>query len=674
MITENDVIAAAREEERRAKKRAAELAMCLQLSKALASLPNLEASSKLVLQLKRAFKTAVNNKKLTDEKQKMIATYLQSSEALANFEVSSKLLWDLGGQERYLTSHAALMPIESEYKVCVYLLVFDISKPLGDRAQSAFRPGGNLKDVPLELECIEYNRDFLRHWFTSISISHGPSQTHSSYLGKDLGVKYPAVLIAATHIDEASKMPNYKDFLESQNNELSELISDLKCEDHIVRNLENGWWFFSIDNTKSGQTDSAERCKGVEKITSILDNSSRKYWSEKNEEVPMPVAWVRFELSLVSWTEGKIISVSEAVIISFLCGIKSDKEAQLALRFLNSVGVIFYFWDVPKLAKVVIVDPKWLISTVAAFVTAKEPREGMYQREWRQLCKTGECSEDIVQAKLAEAEVDLKDYDQVLEVLRTLDILCDLPKASPSDFLIPCMLSQRQQNDFCIWENHRPSADDESFPPPIIIYPYKVQKIPQAFFFRIVTKCARTFPECDLDRSRCHFKIGNRLVLELLFYDKGTCIIVSISWDGDKNEAMSSVSKRAPEIRELIENSITDAKKRGMTGLTLEYYYQVSDCIRRKDAGDPLYQPPNDGSLVKQTNSCNPKNSDRTPAPVLYKSKRCISNKHLKLVHRWYKKEVGQIVISACIILPNKIFRMSLLLNLRIHKKVHWFC
>ena len=141
----------------------------------------------------------------------MIAEYLQSSEALAsleNFEVSSKLLWDLGGQERYLTSHAALIPTESEYTVCMYLLVIDISKPLGDEAESTYRLGGTSADVPLELLNIEYNRDFPRHWFTSIGISHPSDNVSSSYLGENLkGVSYPAVLIAATHIDKVAKMP-----------------------------------------------------------------------------------------------------------------------------------------------------------------------------------------------------------------------------------------------------------------------------------------------------------------------------------------------------------------------------------------------------------------------------------------------------------------------------------
>ncbi|XP_065840232.1 uncharacterized protein [Oscarella lobularis] len=56
--------------------------------------------------------TEFDIKKLADSE------YLKSDEALAALkkcEVNQKLLWDLGGQEMYLASHAALMPAESDY-------------------------------------------------------------------------------------------------------------------------------------------------------------------------------------------------------------------------------------------------------------------------------------------------------------------------------------------------------------------------------------------------------------------------------------------------------------------------------------------------------------------------------------------------------------------------------
>ncbi|XP_065835918.1 uncharacterized protein [Oscarella lobularis] len=585
------------------------------------------------------------NEKLTSEQHQMIAEYLRSSEALASlekFDVISKFIWDLGGQERYLTSHTAFMPTAFEYPVCIYLLVFDISKGLSEKAKSSYRFEGTSAGIAQESSIFDCNKDFLQYWFTSIGISH-PSDMPSPYLGKDLGgVNYPAVLIVATHIDKVKRLPNCEEILKSQNAELHKLITDSKCEDHIVRNRENGLWFFPVDNTKSGETKPEERCEGVTAIASLLDKSSKHYWCRKDKARLIPVAWLRFELYLLSWRMGKIISVETAIKLAYRVGIKYEDEALLALMFLHNLGVIFYFWDVSELANCVIVDPKWLINTVAAFVTAKGPGDDKFERRWRNLCKTGKFSREMVLNKLTEAKVDPRDQEPVLEVLRMLDIVTDSPEAS-STFFIPCMLSQKPTGP-SVWEKYSPS---EEFPPPIIIFPEEVKTIPEVLFFRIVTKCARKYPKgCKLTRSRCHFRIPNNLVLELLFYDRGACLIVSMNGEGDMEEARSSVLQEANVIGQFIFNSVESAKKRGMTGLKFKFYYQVTKCVQSRTsesgdetetaAGNLSCQLPNDDCLVERPENCKP---GSLSVVILNKSGQFIVKEHLKLVHRWYKKE-----------------------------------
>ena len=603
------------------------------------------SSSPATQELDQHIREITKDEKVTSEQREMIAEYLKSSEALAtleNFEVSSKLLWDLGGQERYLTSHAALMPTESEYTVCTYLLVIDISKPLGDKAKSSYRLGGTSTDIPLELSSLLYNRDFPRHWFTSIGISH-PSNVSSPYLGEDLeGVSYPAVLIAATHIDEVKAMPNPEEFLKSQNAQLDNLIRDLKCEDHIVKNPKNGQWFFRVDNTKSGRSEAEERCEGVRTIVSLLDSSSKHYWSQKNKTRPMPLAWIRFEISLVLWKIGKILSVETAIKLAHRVGIKSIKEALLALKFLHNLGVILYFWDVPELTDRVIIDPEWLIRTVATFVTVKEPKKVKYQRLWRELCKKGEIGRDVVLNVLGEADVERRDQEPVLNVLKMLDIICecDSPEAS-SPFLIPCMVMQKLSGS-SVWEKYNPR---EVFPPPIVIFPKDVQAIPEALFFRLVTKCARKYPGgCELTRNRCLFRIGSNLVLELLHYDRGACLIVSMAGERNTPKNAVSVSELASIIGQFVADSVENAKKRGMNGLKLAFYYQVTECILGlksddEGAGNLGCRLP-DGDFLVQLPDRECCKSGRQPVSLLCKSGKYAPKEKLELVHLWYKKEV----------------------------------
>ena len=525
---------------------------------------------------------------------------------------------------------------ESEYTVCMYLLVIDISKPLDHEAKSSYRPGNaSSPDVPLQLFNIVYNRDFPRHWFTSIGICH-PSDTPFPYLGEDLKVYYyPVILIAATHMDEVEKRSDSEDFLEFQNTELNNLICDLRCEDHVVKNPENRQWFFRVDNTKSGQT--GRRCEGVETIMSTLDGSSKDYWSKKNNDRPMPVKWVHFELSLVMKKGEKIISVDRAIKMSRASEIESDKEALSALKFIHNLGAIFYFWDVPELAEYVIVNPEWLIDTVATFVTAKEPTMGRNRRLWRELCKTGEISKKAVLGRLEEAKVERRDQEPVLNVLNMLDIICESPEDS-STLLIPCMVT-KMPTESLVWEEYSPS---QKFPPPIVIFPNEVQTIPEGFFFRIVTKFARKYPglASKLTRNRSIFRIGNNLKLELLYYDRGTCLIVSMTGEGDMDNALASVPKSAPEIREFVAESVKDAKKRGMSGLKLAFYYQVTECIKSdvNGAGKLSCRLPGDGCLVQLPDSgvCSPGPLDS----LLCKSAKYPKKEERELVRHWYKKEV----------------------------------
>ena len=346
----------------------------------------------------------------------------------------------------------------------------------------------------------------------------------------------------------------------------------------------------------------------------------------------MPVAWVRFELFLVSWKMGKIISVKTATKLANRIGIKSEKEAKLALKFLHSLGVIFYFYDVPELANRVIVDPQWLIDTVAKFFPAQGLEKTKFQCDWETVCcETGAFSREMVMSMLEKAKVVSGDQEPVLDVLRMLDILCDPP--SSSKFFIPSIISRKLTGP-SMWEGYSPN---EAFPP-IIIFPDKVQTISEAFFFRIVTKCTRKYPEkCDLSRNRCLFRIGSNLVLELLYYNRGACLIVSMTGEGTIARAKKSVAHVAPVVRQFILGSVADAKKRGMNGLKLEFYCQVAECVKTTSVTN--CRLPNDDFLIELPDG-------EPDGSVFCKSKKYCTDEQLKLVRLWYNCTVQEVQVS----------------------------
>ena len=182
-----------------------------------------------------------------------------------------------------------------------------------------------------------------------------------------------------------------------------------------------------------------------------------------------------------------------------------------------------------------------------------------------------------------------------IDVLKRLVILCDLSPSS--NFLIPCLLTKTPLTGASEWEKYNPN---KKFPPPIVIYPVEVQKIPEVLFFRIAATFALEYPQYELTRSCCLFQLGNDLELELLNYNEGTCLIMSLNGDEDMEKATPSVSKYAPVIR-FIADSVENAK-REMSGLPLAFYFQLTECI--SGSGILKSRPPEDQFLIKWPSTC----------------------------------------------------------------------
>eukprot|EP00118_Oscarella_pearsei_P002538 m.10809 g.10809 ORF g.10809 m.10809 type:complete len:232 (+) comp22705_c0_seq1:493-1188(+) len=99
------------------------------------------------------------------------------------------------------------MSLEGTFAVTAYALVFDLSKPLNDLAQSHFRDSdGSVQDLTNNLSFIRKYGDFLRHWLTSFQIAY-PNLISESFLGKNERVQFPAVLGVASRADVRKQWP-----------------------------------------------------------------------------------------------------------------------------------------------------------------------------------------------------------------------------------------------------------------------------------------------------------------------------------------------------------------------------------------------------------------------------------------------------------------------------------
>eukprot|EP00118_Oscarella_pearsei_P022950 m.269358 g.269358 ORF g.269358 m.269358 type:complete len:707 (+) comp40535_c0_seq3:31-2151(+) len=364
--------------------------------------------SKIQAFFRRIFRNSTNLK-LSEQQGKLfmskgINQYLKS--------LRTKHIWDLGGQETYLATHTALMSIEGKFTVTAYALVFDLSKSLKALAQSHFRGAdGEVVDLTDELNVIREYGDFLRHWLASFKIAH-PSRVPSPYLGENEGIESPPVFGVATRAD----VPAAMEMLEGQSQAFSEIVKEMEYEGHLVNSGKDGeGGLFLISNNLSNH------CPGVKAFQKRIDAMDEHYWSQQD---PMPIRWLPFEESLISWKEGKVIHLNTVVDVGINgCAIPNEEEVIAALQYLHNLGVIQYFSTVASVRDVVFIDPVWLVEAVASFVTSRKPSEPRFLPDWRKLKETGEMSRELTEHCLQQSDsVPSSEHETVLKVLEMIDV------------------------------------------------------------------------------------------------------------------------------------------------------------------------------------------------------------------------------------------------------------
>ncbi|XP_065837476.1 uncharacterized protein [Oscarella lobularis] len=472
---------------------------------------------------------------------------------------NTKHIWDLGGQEAYLTMHTALMPDDAKHMAAVYIIVSDISRPLHDPAQSLFRnKDGSITDLTSELgRSIETNADFPRRWLTAIEIAHPTSKSKpKGYFGENKGVDYPPVFSVFTHADVVKGRDA---FVKEQCKAFAEIVEARNYVSHVILpDADAGNLVYLVDNTKSG------RCESIQAIQREIDDMSIAYW--KNQS-PMPLRWLVLERVLVTWKDEKIIAVSKIIAIAqHACKIPSEEEAFVALKFLHHLGVIFFFWKVEALADRVFVDPEWLVKTLASFVTARRPPVPKLFPAWKECCATGKMSLDLAVWLLAAAGVNRSDQTSVFHVLQMLDVAyldATSIDIEPTLF-VPCKIRVEARGS-PMWFDYNP---DRFLPPPLIIIAKNVSAIPEQLYFRLVTRCLRNYPtQPILSRNQCVFHLGGNVQLELLFHGKGEFIVATLNVVAPPDASPTVINFKASSFHAFLLYHLNEAKQLGMKGL-----------------------------------------------------------------------------------------------------------
>ena len=157
--------------------------------------------------------------------------------------VISMDLWDFAGQHLYYASHPVFFSSRA-----VYILVYNLSKALNDKAKPCVRQG--YTDDILENPNGETNVENLLSWLATVhNITQMKETTVSDSAQRKRSYLRPPVLIVGTHADKQ------KGNISSIKLQIQKRLAGKEYEKHVVRP------FFSIDNTAS--SPDRERCHPV---------------------------------------------------------------------------------------------------------------------------------------------------------------------------------------------------------------------------------------------------------------------------------------------------------------------------------------------------------------------------------------------------------------------------
>ena len=524
---------------------------------------------------------------LTKEQLNEIEALVNDSTRLGGqTDVILMTICDFGGQEPFLTAHAALMPSSP---LSMYMLVFNGAKLLADKATSSFRMkgiDGQIVHKPQKLCRMETNDDFLKHWASSVLIAHPPQQP-GSFLGKEVE-RLPAIFPIATHRKKAEEAQFNKghasvDFIKANDDHLKHLFWKNKCQHHFVPpSSSNLDVCFPVENKTSGTDDPVAK-----EIREKVNKIAKRFWQKQPKQ---RARWLKFEDAmgeLKSITGRHTAGLDEVKEVARLCHIVDERELREALLHLMNVGAVYYFPEIDRLKHIVFHDFNWLFKLLASFVGSVHSKPKILRLHWQEAVDSGFLSLQLVEYLLENAaQVEERDYDAAKGILCHFDVLTEKEEGSSDKGYYSACFIQKDFLGETKFSQAFKCSQKSSLPLPLVIFAKDILFFPEPLYFRLATRIIQKYSIASADslplkRNRLIFFLSPGVNAEFLYQGTRNCVSVTLFPNNERKplrkEHKSKLSKACHDFREWLIRSVDEAKQRGMAGLQTELYCQVEE-------------------------------------------------------------------------------------------------
>ena len=598
-----------------------------------------------------------NAKVLTEEQAKAIKSLQDNpNEIQKQNDLVHICVCDRGGQEHFLPIHTALIANCSEFIPKAYLLVFDLTKWLGDVATATFRVERGARKITYAPFRQVKNEEIIGRWATAVDLAHPESEMqpckseHTErklrpFLGQHKVRRGPPMFIIGTHYDQiVARGEEGQELLKQQELAVQKILSHQKYTERVVLvDDKKNEVIFKVDNTRSGTGSPDPMLNTLRKV--IFDMAM----AYKDETSATPLPYVVLELGLLNMSqpdgpgsacdsEHKIVAIKDIFqLAQQYCDIQGESRCQTALRYLSSVGVIFYFFKAAGLTDKVFTDPQWLFDVMATFVTilCHDNISLQYWSDLKQLKEEGLLSRQLAEHLLERRPklgVKPKHYNTIFRVLQLVDVFCPALSHQLSaectiddakEFYVPCML-EVDYKEQTAWELS--DIPDSCHPPSLIFKPDNVDSFPESLFFRLSSRTAFQFPEIpQLKRNhiQVHFSDCD-LELELFYHPTCRYVIATVCpRDNDEPPLPEVVNRQCTHVRRFLCWQLNDAKQNGMDGFQYQMYFQVEKKSGTMD--------------VNEESLCLLPDCDEMPTMIINpRTRKCLSKKDCLMVKSYY--------------------------------------
>ena len=336
-----------------------------------------------------------------EKKEEMIALgkepSKQDSEDSTPFSIS---LWDLGGQDEFISTHHLFLNIDA-----TILIVMDITKGLYELIGSNFQ-FGYLNSVV----------DVLHYWLNLFNTEWEERMKKEENAELNIG-------LALTHKDKLPEETRDKD-IEDYKMQILEVVKDKPYSIYLTREE-----IYVVDNSE--ETESNFRKLRDDLLKHL---KKQKSWGKK-----MPLPWLSLKADIMKEAtkkNQKHMSLEKIWKLAEQYEMNSN-DVESFLEMQTTLGDFVYFQG---FRETVITDPRWLVDKCKALISTHEfidERKGL-KESIRENLKREQVTEDDLKV--------LWNNEKVIFLTKLLEkfyILIDVSDETGHKYIIPCMLHSK---------------------------------------------------------------------------------------------------------------------------------------------------------------------------------------------------------------------------------------